>query len=84
MTDFPGREARLRPEFAHLYPAITAGHWGSAPVMADQMVTWLLRHPKGGFIATHRILPAEHFDFRGDAARPASLAEGPSRRGDQH
>lgn len=82
MTDFPGREARLKPEFAHLYPAITAGQWDSAAVLADRMVAWLLRNPKAGVIATARILPLEHFDFRGDAARPASVPEGQSRRED--
>ena len=83
MTDFPGREARLRTQFAHLYPAITAGQWESAAVIADRMVAWLLRNPKAGFIATDRILPPEHFDFRGDVPRPASLPEGQSRRGDE-
>ena len=48
MTHFPGREARLKPQFAHLYPAITAGHWDSAAVLADRMVAWLLRNPKSG------------------------------------
>lgn len=57
MTDFPGREARLKPEFAHLYPAITAGHWDSAAFLADRIVSWFLRNPKAGFIATDRILP---------------------------
>lgn len=83
MTDFPGREARLKPQFAHLYPAITAGHWDSAAVLADRMVAWLLRNPTAGFIVTDRILPPEHFDFRGEAARPASAPEGQSRRSDQ-
>jgi hypothetical protein len=83
VSDFPGREARLKPEFAHLYPSITAGHWDPAAFLADRVVSWLLRNPKGGFIATDRILPPEHFDFRGDTPRPDSLPEGQSRRGDQ-
>jgi hypothetical protein len=82
-TDFSGREARLKPQFAYLYPAITAGQWESAAVMADRMVSWLLRNPKVGFIATDRILPPEHFDFRGEGPRPATLPEGQSRREDQ-
>jgi hypothetical protein len=83
VTDLPGREVRLRPEFAHLYPSVTAGHWDSAAVMADRMVAWLLRQPNAGLIATDRILPPEHFEFRGDAVRPLKLPEGQSRRGDQ-
>ena len=83
MSDLPGREARLRPEFAHLYPAITPDLWESAAVLADRVVSLLLRSPGSRFIATDRILPPEHFDFRGDAPRPGSLPEGQSRRGDQ-
>ena len=82
MTDFAHREARLRPEFAHLYPAMTAGQWESAAILADRLVSLLLRNPLSRFVATDRILPPEHFDFRGDAPRPASLPEGHTRRGD--
>jgi hypothetical protein len=82
MTEFSGREARLRPEFAHLYPAVTAGQWESAGVLADRVVSLLIRNPLSRFVATDRILPPEHFDFRGDAPRPAALPEGHSRRGD--
>lgn len=82
MTDFTGRESRLKPEFAHLYPAITAGQWDSAATMADRMVAWLLHQPNAGLIVTDRILPPEHFEFRGAAPRPTSLPEGQSRRGD--
>lgn len=83
MNDSPNREARLRPEFAHLYPAITAGQWDSAAVIADRMLAWLLRNPgRAGFIETARILPPEHFDFRGDSPRPDSATEGQSRRND--
>lgn len=83
MSDLPGREARLRPEFAHLYPAITAGQWESAAILADRLVSLMLRNPPSRFIVTDRILPPEHFDFRGDALRPDCLPEGQSRRGDQ-
>ncbi len=82
MTDYAGREARLRPEFAHLYPAITAGQWDSAAVLADRMLAWLIRNSSPGIIATARILPPEHFDFRGDSTRPESAPEGRSRRDD--
>ncbi len=83
MTDFPGREARLKPQFAHLYPAITAGQWDAAAVLADRMVAWLLRNPNPKIIATARILPPEHFEFRGEAVRPDSVPPGRSRLEDQ-
>jgi hypothetical protein len=82
MIDLSGREARLQPQFAHLYPAITAGQWDSASTMADRMVAWLLHQPNARVIATDRILPPEHFEFRGEATRPSSLPDGQSRRGD--
>jgi hypothetical protein len=83
MIDFPGREARLRPQFAHLYPAITAGQWEPAAVLADRMVSWQLRNPNPKIISTLRILPPEHFEFRGEAPRPDGPSEGRSRREDQ-
>jgi hypothetical protein len=59
------REARLKPEFAHLYPPIEPGQWESAARMADRMVAWLLRQPNQGYVAPERVLRSEHFDFRG-------------------
>jgi hypothetical protein len=79
MSHLPGREARLKPEFAHLYPAIDPNRWDLAAVMADRVVAWLLRRPNPGWVATDRILPPEHFEFRGSQEqRPAP----PSRRTD--
>jgi hypothetical protein len=60
-----GREARLKPEFAHLYPPLVAGQWESAARMADRMVAWLLRQPNRGYVAPERVLRSEHFEFRG-------------------
>ena len=31
-----GREGRLKPEFAQVYPALEAGKWESAGVLADK------------------------------------------------
>jgi hypothetical protein len=59
------REARLKPEFAHLYPPLDPGHWAPAAMMADRMVAWLLRQPDKGYVAPERVLRSEHFDFRG-------------------
>jgi hypothetical protein len=59
------REARLKPEFAHLYPALEADHWEPAALMADRVVAWLLRQPDRGYTAPERVLRSEHFDFRG-------------------
>lgn len=72
VTQFRRREARLKPEFAHLYPPLEAGRWDSAGMMADRMVAWLLRQPNLGYIAPERALRPEHFDFRRGGEQPRS------------
>lgn len=74
------REARLRPEFAHLYPALAAGVWRPAGVMADRVVAWLLRQSRG-YVAPDRVLRPEHFEFRGGQELP-NPAERGRRAGD--
>jgi hypothetical protein len=69
MREFPGREARLKPEFAHLYPPLEADRWEPAGVVADRMVSWLLRQRDGGYVAPHRVLHPDHFEFRGSLER---------------
>ena len=66
------REARLRPEFAHLYPPLEAGRWESAALMADRLVAWLLRQPDRGYVAPERVLRSDHFEFRGGAQKVGS------------
>jgi hypothetical protein len=58
------RQARVRHEFAHLYPPLTEGQWEPAGVMADRMVAWLLREHRG-YVSPNRVLREDHFDFRG-------------------
>lgn len=65
MTSPRRREARLKPEFAHLYPPLEAGRWGSAAIMADRLIAWLLGKKKHGYMSSQRVLRPEHFDFRG-------------------
>jgi hypothetical protein len=68
----PGiREARLKAEFAHLYPPLEAGRWEPAALMADRVVAWLLRQPDRGYMAPERVLRSEHFEFRGGARAQA-------------
>jgi hypothetical protein len=58
------REARLHPEFARLYPGIPAGEWLCAAVLADRvLVGRLLRGASSALMG--RVLPEEHFEFRG-------------------
>ena len=70
MGDFSGRESRLKPEFAHLYPPLEGGRWQLAGAMADRMVAWLLRQPnRSGYVSPQRVLRPEHFEFRGGLQR---------------
>jgi hypothetical protein len=78
-TRFPPREARLKPEFAHLYPALEANRWEGAAVMSDRLMAWHLRHGKRGFIEATRVMQPEHFDFRGGPPEPSV----PRRRNDR-
>jgi hypothetical protein len=64
------REARLKREFAHLYPPLESDRWMSAALMADQLVAWLLRQPERGYVAPERVLRSEHFEFRGGTDKP--------------
>jgi hypothetical protein len=65
------REARLRPEFAPLYPYLQAGEWESAAVLTDRVVASTLGRPDGLFITGERALDGEHFEFRGSDERQA-------------
>jgi hypothetical protein len=59
------REARLRQEYAHLYPGLEPGVWESAAVLADRVLACRLLLPSGGFVLSDRVLGAGHFEFRG-------------------
>ena len=65
------REARLRPEFGHLYPYLVAGEWESAAVLADRTIAGILGRPDGRFITGERALDPDHFEFRGSDGRQA-------------
>ena len=72
MTDAPGRQARLRPDYASLYPGLEPGVWEDADDLAEQLLTQHLLRPSPGFMLSGRVLPVEHFEFRGgdSAGRP--------------
>jgi hypothetical protein len=65
------REARLRPEWAHLYPGLEPNVW----MVAAELVPLVLRHRLQGQTTwefTRRILVDEHFEFRGGRPRDGS------------
>ena len=58
------RMARLRVEFAQQYPPITAGQWMPAAEVGARMLFWHLELA-GTVPLGDRLLPEEHFEFRG-------------------
>jgi hypothetical protein len=75
------REARLRPQYASLYPALEPGSWQPATAIGRQLLLWHLTAaipPEG-----ERLMSEEHFEFRGGAKREVAEAATRSRSGDQ-
>lgn len=62
------REARLKPEFAHLYPPVSAGVWTPAAEVGARMLFWHLQLT-GIVRLGERLLVEEHFEFRGGWTR---------------
>lgn len=59
------REARLKREFAHLYPGLVPETWLSAGLIADTLLTGLVSPPGSARRIEARLLDDAHFDFRG-------------------
>jgi hypothetical protein len=74
------REARLKSEFAHLYPPLEPGLWEPAAAMAHRIVAWLLRQPDRGYVAPGRVLRSDHFEFRGGTSQSESQHDSYARR----
>jgi CheY-like chemotaxis protein len=75
------REARLRTEFAYLYPPLEAGHWELAGAVAGRVLAWPLPAQRGR-ISVDRVLSKEHFEFRGISPRPDNTQRDRTRRWD--
>jgi hypothetical protein len=60
------REARLRPEFADLYPTLTPGHWEPAARIAEVVLARFLLLQVSETPLQDRVLDEEHFEFRGE------------------
>ena len=58
------REARLRPEFAHLYPELPADQWMPASQIGATILLAQLRSERAPSLG-ERLLEDAHFEFRG-------------------
>ena len=69
------REARLRPEFAHLYPELTPGQWEPAARIAEVVLArYLLQRMTDA--PGDRALDETHFEFRGGAGTDRAGSRG--------
>lgn len=63
------REARLRPEYAHLYPMLEPGIWEPATITAEKVASIRLLQLAETYVLHDRVLSDAHFEFRGGSAR---------------
>ncbi|HET8836672.1 MAG TPA: hypothetical protein VFN08_18230 [Gemmatimonadales bacterium] len=62
--EFTPREARLKPEFADLYPPLVPDLWETAAEMGAKVLLWQVQQ-QGTDALNTRILDERHFEFRG-------------------
>ncbi|HEV7366362.1 MAG TPA: hypothetical protein VGN76_11000 [Gemmatimonadales bacterium] len=77
------REARLRPEFADLYPTLTPGQWEPAARIAEVVLARLLLLEISEAPIQERILNEAHFEFRGETPDGAPRIPRTSRAADR-
>ena len=83
MSENRGREARLKPEFADLYPGLTADTWMPIETLLGHVATLLhTRRVESEAITGERLIREEHFEFRGRSDRPQGLPPHYSRLSD--
>jgi hypothetical protein len=76
------REARLRPEFADLYPTLTPGQWEPAARVAEVVLARLLLLQISEAPLHDRVLDEKHFEFRGETPDGAPGRSASSRAAD--
>ena len=67
------REARLKPQYAHLYPPVAAGVWTPAAEVGARMLFWQVQR-SGTVELGDRLLDGTHFEFRGGWTRGETAA----------
>jgi hypothetical protein len=78
-----GREARLKAEYAGLYPGIEQDAWIPVELLLRR-ITDLVQQDRrrAKAITGTRLLRQEHFEFRGSSERPEGLPQGLTRLSD--
>jgi hypothetical protein len=76
------RRTRLDPKFRELYPEIPAGQWMPAWHVAIRRAERLWQDAGADALLAGRVLPDEHFEFRGGSGRPPGWYVEPERLSD--
>jgi hypothetical protein len=63
------REARVRPEYAHLYPMLEPQAWAPAAEVAAKVAASRLVQLADAYVLHDRVLADAHFEFRGGTPR---------------
>ena len=83
MSGKRGREGKLKPEHAALYPGLEAGVWLPVETLIRHVTNRLYRDPSlAGKITGVRLLHEHHFEYRGASERPEGLPPGATRLSD--
>jgi len=83
MTVNRGREGRLKPQHAALYPGLQPGVWLPVETLIRHVTNLIQRDPsKSAVITGPRLLHQDHFEYRGESARPQGLPRGSTRLSD--
>ena len=78
-----GREGRLKPEHASLYPGLQAGIWLPVESLIRHVTELIHQEPsRSRAITGPRLLHQEHFEYRGASERPEGLPPRASRLSD--
>jgi len=77
------RQARLRPEYAPLYPDLTPGVWVPACTLRDFILERGLYQRRTGLPSERRLLLESHFEFRGGPLSRHPSWTGPHERRDE-
>ncbi len=73
--DMGQRQARLRPEFAAVYPGVPADEWRLVADLIDCVTAAQLRGGRrSGEVLRGRVLDDRHFEFRGNPSEPGSTS----------
>jgi hypothetical protein len=76
------RRAKLKPQFGSQYPELPADHWLPAWQAAMRRAERVGRTAGADTLLRGRLLPDEHFEFKGGKPRPVDWYIAPERLSD--